>query len=57
MNGIAKNVDIAFLFGAGAEVQYGLPSGSEYTNKTMLCKRSKLYDLLEIFYKRNNIEG
>lgn len=45
--------DIVFLFGAGAEYgekSYGLPSGPEYTLKTMRQKRDKLYTALRKFY-------
>lgn len=39
-----------FLFGAGAEIAYHLPSGSEYTKDTILTKKCKLYDALSKFY-------
>ena len=57
MNDKRKHGDVTFLFGAGAELAYGLPLGSEFTNRTMLCQRSKMYDALEQYYKDENIEG
>lgn len=41
-----------FLFGAGAEVGYGLPNGGTYTYQTILQKRSKMYNELRKFYKK-----
>mgnify|MGYP004507357535 CR=1 FL=1 len=49
--------DITFLFGAGAETKFGLPLGAEYTNKTILCKRNKMYAALAEFYKAKNVNG
>lgn len=46
--------DIAFLFGAGAECGhecYGLPSGSDYTIRTMRTKNEQLYGELRAFYR------
>lgn len=45
---------ITFLFGAGTESgseSFGLPSGGEYTLKTMQQKHEKLYAALRKFYK------
>lgn len=45
--------DVVFLFGAGAEYgekSFGLPSGPDYTLKTMQQKRDKLYSVLRKFY-------
>ena len=41
---------IGFFFGAGAESNFGLPSGGTYTKETMLTKRSELYEALKRFY-------
>lgn len=46
-------MNISFLFGAGAEVgkcSFGLPSGSDYTLKTMQHRHEKLYQALRSFY-------
>ena len=46
-------MNISFLFGAGAEVgkcSFGLPSGSDYTLKTMQHRHEKLYQVLRSFY-------
>lgn len=45
-----------FLFGAGAEVIYGLPNGGEYTYKTLLQKCSIMYNALSKFYKERLTE-
>lgn len=43
---------IAFLFGAGAEHEaFNIPSGSEYTLRTMQQKHENLYTVLREFYK------
>ena len=42
---------ITFLFGAGAEQGYKLPSGPQYTLDTILSKRELMYTALEEFYK------
>ncbi len=45
--------NICFLFGAGAECgdfSFGLPSGSDYTLKTMRHRHEKLYQELRRFY-------
>lgn len=42
--------DVAFLFGAGAETCFGLPSGAEYTLRTMQQKHDSLYSALREFY-------
>lgn len=47
---------IAFFFGAGAEYGMGFPTGSEYTERTMLHKNMELYDALEKFYKARTTE-
>lgn len=44
-----------FLFGAGAESGrdiFNLPSGSEYTHRTMRQRQEKLYHELQIFYNK-----
>lgn len=41
---------VMFLFGAGAEIAYHLPSGSDYTKDTILTKKCRLYDALSKFY-------
>lgn len=46
----AKNTKIAFFFGAGAEVDFGLPSGVQYTLDTILSRRSGMLDALKDFY-------
>lgn len=48
---MAEKKKYCFLFGAGAETAYGLPSGAEYTLNTMLSKRNKMYEALKAFYK------
>lgn len=48
-----KNI---FFFGAGAEDTYGLPLGGEYVLDTMMTKKPKLYDELEIFYEGSKIK-
>jgi hypothetical protein len=45
-----------FFFGAGADSCYGLPSGSKFTQESMLKKRKKLYDALKNFYKEKSAE-
>lgn len=42
--------DVVFLFGAGAETCFGLPSGAEYTLRTMQQKHDSLYSALREFY-------
>lgn len=57
---INKYTDIAFFFGAGAESDkkgFNLPSGSEYTYRTMQHRQDKLYQKLEDFYKMRLHEG
>lgn len=34
-------LNLAFFFGAGAEVDFGLPSGKEFLNNTLLCNDFK----------------
>ncbi len=46
-----ENTKIAFFFGAGAEVDFGLPAGVQYTLDTILSKRSKMNAALRDFYK------
>lgn len=48
---MAEKKKYCFLFGAGTETAYGLPSGAQYTLDTMLSKRSKMYEALKAFYK------
>lgn len=46
-----KNVkDICFLFGAGAEAEYKLPLGEQFTLETILKKRVDMYEELKVFY-------
>ena len=59
MNGIAKNVDIAFLFGAGAEVSFGLSGGLNFA-KTVIGDNSAdesniryMNDAIRDYYTRN----
>lgn len=48
---------ICVLFGAGAEVCYGLSDGGTFTVNTLLRKREELYEQLDkIIYKDKNIE-
>ena len=48
---------ICVLFGAGAEVCYGLSDGGTFTVNTLLRKREELYEQLDkIIYKDINIE-
>lgn len=52
-----RDREICFLFGAGAETSYGLPSGPDFTEKTMLRKYDELYDALEGFYSASRLEN
>lgn len=50
---------ITFLFGAGAECSkktFGLPSGPDYTLRTMQQKQEKLYTELNKFYTANRLK-
>lgn len=42
--------NVVFLFGAGAETCFGLPSGAEYTLRTMQQRHDSLYSALKAFY-------
>lgn len=44
------NNNISFLFGAGAENDYGLPQGNEFARKTLLNSNKELFDALADFY-------
>lgn len=46
-----KKTKIAFLFGAGAERNFGLPTGNEYLKDTFFCKKTDVInsDLCEYF--------
>ncbi len=46
-----ENSKIVFLFGAGAELAFGLPSGEKYIEETILNKREDMYSALGGFYK------
>ena len=41
---------VMFLFGAGVEITYKLPSGSDYTKDTILTKKRNLYKALKDYY-------
>lgn len=47
---------ITFFFGAGAECVYNMPLGAQYTLDTILSKRSKMYNALDIFYESRTNE-
>ena len=52
--------DIVFLFGAGVECGkecYGLPSGADYTIRTMRTKNERLYRELRTFYRKRLSES
>lgn len=51
MNNKINVPKITFFFGAGAEQIFDLPSGAEYTERTMLRKRKNMYEALRDFYK------
>lgn len=51
-----ENIKNVFFFGAGAEICYGIPSGSEYILDSMITKKEKLYDELKKIYKKTNYQ-
>ncbi len=48
---MSKEKAITFFFGAGAEAEFGMPMGAQYTLDTILSKRSQMMDALKDFYK------
>ena len=46
-----SNSDYMFLFGAGVEYVYGLPTGSDYTQKSLFPKNDDYTEALRSFYK------
>ncbi|RQD75867.1 MAG: hypothetical protein D5R97_05390 [Candidatus Syntrophonatronum acetioxidans] len=48
---------IGFLFGAGAEMYYGLPCGANYTYETLCTRKYDLYEALNKFYENRSIKG
>lgn len=45
-----------FFFGAGAECEYGLPTGGEFVLDTILTKKGTLYEQLEKIYEKSNVK-
>ncbi len=52
-----SNKHISFFFGAGAEADFELPLGAEFTTETILRKRTTMYKELESFYANRMVQG
>lgn len=48
---------VVFLFGAGAELCFGLPSGAVYTYESILRKKDSMHNALKEFYDDSELEN